>query len=115
MKELTPHGYCLLWDTTLISLQVISNLLVAVSYYVIPYLLFIFRHLLVDMVGRRVIMLFGVFILACGTTHVMSIITIWVPVYRAEIGVTLFTALVSMVTSVYVAIGLRHFIQQQLS
>ena len=115
MKELTPHGYCLLWDTTLVSVYVIANVLIALSYYTIPYLLFIFRHLLVDMVGRRVMLLFAVFIFACGTTHVIEIVTVWLPIYRTQIGVLLFTALASMVTSVYVSVGLRTFIKQRLS
>src|SRR5260370_36243156 len=42
---------------------------------------------------------FGLFIVACGGTHFMEVITIWNPVYVLSGGVKVLTALVSMGTA----------------
>jgi signal transduction histidine kinase/CheY-like chemotaxis protein len=44
--------------------------------------------------------MFGIFILACGTTHVMAAITLWHPLYRLEGWVKAITALASIVTAI---------------
>jgi len=43
--------------------------------------------------------LFGIFILACGTTHAMSIVTLWHPVYRLDGVIKAITALASVPTA----------------
>ena len=43
---------------------------------------------------------FGSFIVACGGTHFMEVVTVWVPVYVLSAGVKIFTALVSVTTAV---------------
>src|SRR5258708_36920700 len=42
---------------------------------------------------------FGLFIIACGGTHFMEVVTIWKPVYVFSAAVKLFTALVSLMTA----------------
>ena len=44
-------------------------------------------------------MLTGVFILACGTTHVMGVLTLWYPAYWLDGTIKLFTALASIGTA----------------
>jgi PAS domain S-box-containing protein len=44
-------------------------------------------------------LLFGAFIIACGTTHIFGIWTIWQPVYLIEGGVKAATAAVSLITA----------------
>jgi hypothetical protein len=44
--------------------------------------------------------LFAGFILSCGATHVLAIVTLWKPLYRLEGLVKLMTALASMVTAI---------------
>ncbi len=56
-------------------------------------------HNSTDLAYRWVFVLFAVFILACGTTHLFGIWTLWQPVYALE-GVTkAMTALISLVTA----------------
>lgn len=43
--------------------------------------------------------MFGAFIVACGTTHLLGIITVWNGAYRIEGVVKLITALLSIVTA----------------
>jgi PAS domain-containing protein len=43
---------------------------------------------------------FGLFIVACGATHLMEAITVWFPVYVLSGGVKIFTALASLTTAI---------------
>ena len=51
-----------------------------------------------DIPFRTVFILFGAFILACGTTHLMEAIIFWWPAYRLAGVIKLFTAIVSWST-----------------
>ena len=42
---------------------------------------------------------FGLFIIACGGTHFMEVVTIWIPVYVLSAAVKLLTAVVSLTTA----------------
>ncbi|CAN1514661.1 BaeS Signal transduction histidine kinase [Methylophilaceae bacterium] len=44
--------------------------------------------------------MFGAFILACGTTHLLGIITLWHPIYWLDAGMKAFTAIISVVTAI---------------
>jgi len=44
--------------------------------------------------------LFSAFILACGTTHIFEILTLWYPVYGIEGAIKFFTAIASIITAV---------------
>jgi PAS domain-containing protein len=52
-----------------------------------------------DLAFRGIFVLTGAFILACGTTHVMGIVTLWYPDYWLDGTIKLFTALVSIGTA----------------
>jgi PAS domain S-box-containing protein len=43
--------------------------------------------------------MFGAFILGCGTTHLMGILTLWIPSYWLDGGIKLATAVSSIVTA----------------
>src|SRR5262249_56791431 len=78
---LLPHGLCLLWDPGLIWLHVLSDGLIAAAYYSVPAALLYFVLRRKDVPFHWVFVLFGAFILACGTTHVLRAVTLWQPVY----------------------------------
>ena len=44
--------------------------------------------------------MFGAFILACGTTHLLGIITLWHPIYWIDSGMKAFTAMISSITAI---------------
>ena len=52
-----------------------------------------------DLLYSRLILLIALFIIACGTTHLLSIITIWIPIYWLETLTKVFTALLSVITA----------------
>ena len=97
--ELTPHGFCLAWDPVLLWLHVISDGVVAISYYSIPLALGYFVIRRRDLAFSWVFCLFAVFILACGTTHILDIWTLWNPDYGFQGAVKGVTAVTSVLTA----------------
>ncbi|MBS1856508.1 MAG: response regulator [Acidobacteria bacterium] len=93
-----PHGMCYLWDPGVLWLNVLSDVATAAAYYAIPILLFRFARQRRDVSFQGIFLAFGVFILACGTTHLMEAITVWTPVYRVEGLVKAVTAMASIAT-----------------
>jgi len=86
----------------LMMVMAIANALIAVSYASIPFFLIIFVKKRSDMPFSWVIFLFGLFILACGTTHIMHVIGLWVEVNWWQATVDSVCAVVSLATAVVV-------------
>jgi signal transduction histidine kinase/CheY-like chemotaxis protein len=97
-----PHGYCLLWQPELIWTHVISDAVTALAYFTIPVVLIVLVRKRGDIAFGWIFFCFAAFILACGATHVLSIITLWLPIYGVQALVKLFTALVSVATALVV-------------
>ena len=95
-----PHGYCLFWQPWLVTLFAGSDLLIFLSYSAIPMALILFLRRRPDIRYRHLVALFASFILLCGLTHLVSILTLWVPVYPLHGAVKLVTGAVSMTTAV---------------
>ena len=93
---LTPHGFCLLWQPGLIWLHAVSDGLIAIAYFTIPVALAILVRRRGDLAFGWVYLLFAAFILSCGVTHVMSIVTLWRPLYALEGLVKAVTAVASL-------------------
>jgi len=72
-----PHGHCYLWTPGVVWLHVVSDALIALAYYSIPLTLLWFVRRRRDIDFRWMFMCFAVFILACGTTHLMEIWNVW--------------------------------------
>ena len=98
--SLSPHGICLTWRPELIWTHVISDATIGLAYFSIPIALAAFVSKRRDIAFSWIFWFFAVFILACGTTHFMSIWTLWVPDYGLEALIKAFTALVSIGTAV---------------
>ncbi|WP_020484986.1 PAS domain S-box protein [Methylomonas sp. MK1] len=93
-----PHGYCLSWSPGLLWTFVISDGLIFLSYFLLPVALGYFARHRQDFPYVRVLWLFVVFILACGTTHLMDVVVIWEPLYGLDAFAKVVTAIVSVVT-----------------
>jgi PAS domain S-box-containing protein len=94
-----PHGVCLLWQPQLLWLHVFSDATIAASYYTIPFALIYFVSKRLDLAFRGIFVLTGAFILACGTTHIMGVLTLWYPAYWIDGAIKLVTALISVGTA----------------
>jgi len=97
-NQFMPHKMCFLGDSGVLWLQVVSDSLIALAYYLIPFLLFYFTRRRRDIGFHWIFVAFGSFILACGTTHAMSAVTVWNPVYRLEGVIKALTAIASIAT-----------------
>ncbi|HKQ86419.1 MAG TPA: PAS domain S-box protein [Candidatus Acidoferrales bacterium] len=95
-----PHGFCYLWNSKLVWLHVISDSLIALSYFAIPAVLLWFVKKRRDFPFNWVFLLFGTFIVACGTTHLMEVWNLWHGDYWLSGGIKAITAAASVVTTV---------------
>jgi signal transduction histidine kinase len=95
-----PHGHCYLWLPGLVWLHVSSDLLIGISYVLISltlaYLVYRARR---DIPFHWVFLAFGLFIIACGSTHFMEIWTLWQANYWLSGYVKLVTAVASVATA----------------
>src|ERR1700751_475453 len=98
-STLSPHGICLLWEPELIWLHVVSDACIAAAYFSIPFALTILVTKRRELKFGWVYWAFAVFIMACGLTHVLSIYTLWVPIYGIEGLVKAATAVASIFTA----------------
>ncbi len=95
-----PHGHCYLWTPSMVWLQVVSNLLIALSYLSISLTLAYIVRKIKDIPFSWMYVAFGVFIITCGGTHAIDIVTIWDPIYWFDGGLRVVTAIASAVTAV---------------
>lgn len=99
-QNLMPHGYCLSWNPPLLWTFVISDSLIAIAYFSIPFAIWYFAKKRPDIPHRWLMLAFGLFIIACGITHVLDVINIWNPNYWANAISRVFTAFVSVCTAI---------------
>ncbi|MBX7149251.1 hypothetical protein K1X76_09195 [bacterium] len=100
MQGFMPHGHCYLWKPELIGLHVISDVIIMLCYYSIPFLLVVFILNKKKIPFNWLFIMFALFILACGTTHLMEIINVWEAYYTLSGIIKLITAIVSLATVV---------------
>ena len=89
-----------MWEPGLLWLHVISDSLIFVSYITIPLILVYIIRQRSDLIFSRVMMLFGLFVLLCGLTHLVAVWTVWNGHYWFSGSLKFVTALVSLGTAV---------------
>jgi len=105
-----PHGFCYTWDPYVIWLHVISDGLIAISYFSIPLTLLYLVRRRKDLAFNWLFLSFAVFIVACGATHVMEIWNIWRPAYWLAGGIKLMAAMASVITAVVLVRSIPHIL-----
>ena len=95
-----PHGMCLLWKPSVLWVLVIANAAIALAYASIPITLTKIYLKRQDFKLKGIFLLFAAFIVLCGMTHFISIITYWKPIYGIEAVVLAMTAVVSVLTAI---------------
>ncbi len=102
-----PHRYCYLAQPTLVWTNVVADGLIAISYVSLFGCLFWLagkvRHAAVLQPYLWIFIGFGLFILACGVTHGMEIVTTWWPVYPLAALFKVGCATISVATAVVFA------------
>ncbi len=94
-----PHGHCYLWQSQLVWLHLLSDGLIGLAYYSIAAMLIYFIRQRQNIPFKKVFVLFGAFIIACGTTHLIEIWTLWYPAYWLSGTLKAITALISLDTA----------------
>ncbi len=100
-NDYLPQVFCYLRRPGLVWTHVTADSLIGVAYLAISvtlaYLVYKARR---DIPFHWIFLAFGLFIIACGGTHFMEVVTIWKPVYVLSAAVKIFTALASLMTAV---------------
>jgi PAS domain S-box-containing protein len=114
-----PHGFCFLWNKELLSLHVVSDAVIFLSYVAISaslgWLLYRLRR---HVQFAWIFVAFGAFILACGFTHALDILVIWKPEYWLLGDAKLVTAIASLAAAValpYLFPALHQLLEQSKS
>ncbi|TVP64240.1 MAG: PAS domain S-box protein [Nodularia sp. (in: Bacteria)] len=81
-------------------LHIISDSLTAFAYYSIPVMLVYFVRKRRDVPFGWIFLMFSAFIIACGTTHLMNVWTLWHPTYWLSGFIKAITAFVSVLTAI---------------
>lgn len=103
LSELTgllPHGVCIQWNPVLLATHVVSDSLIALSYFSIPLSLFYLSWRRKHLANLPIAYLFSAFILSCGITHLFDILTFWHPLYIAQGFSKVITAILSVCTAI---------------
>lgn len=102
-SSLMPHAVCWSRDPQLIWTMAVSNAITFLSYLTICLTLFYLAKKTRGVVAREwafFLIGFGIFIVACGGTHLMEVVTTWVPAFW----IAAWTNIITAVFSAYVAI-----------
>lgn len=102
-SDFIPHGVCMRWQSDVVLLHVLSDSAIALAYFCIPGMLYYFIRRRRDVGFHEIFLAFSLFIVCCGMTHVMDVITLWHPLYRLAGWIKALTAVVSVATAISVA------------
>ena len=119
-SDFLPHRFCYLDSPQLIWVNVISDLAIGLAYLAISATLaYLVHRARGDIPFSWMFLAFGLFIVACGFTHFMEVITVWRPLYWLAADVKIVTGVASLVTAfslpylVPKAMGLAIFAREQ--
>ncbi len=104
-----PHLYCYLQNRPLVWTHVTADALIGIAYLSISItLVYLIRKTRRDIPFHWMFLAFGLFIVACGGTHFMEVVTIWIPVYVFSAAIKVFTALASITTAAVLPFTVPH-------
>lgn len=97
---ISPGLMMLGWNPILVWMIVMCNLVIVASYIMIPLMILkmAWSHNAKEI--HFLWLLFAGFIVSCGLGHLMSIVVIWVPFYATYVGVSMVTAIISLLASI---------------
>lgn len=99
VNDLIPHGFCLKWDSPLLWLMAGSDALMTLAYVTYPIGIAYFVWKRQDLQYRWLYLsFFNAFILTCASTHFLSVVTIWIPLYWLEAYVNAISAVIATAT-----------------
>ncbi len=100
-SQFLPHQFCYLQEPGLIWTNAISDGLIWLAYIAIAIELAVLLWKAKDLLPFRwAFVSFGLFILACGFTHFMEVVTVWNPLYWLSAFIKVLTAIASVGTAI---------------
>lgn len=105
-----PHSYCVGGDPLLIWGDAVANIAIWMAYFAIPAVLLSEARELQSFASKWLSVKqvwFAVFIVSCGTGHLIDTINFWQPHYDLKLAVNVVTAISSWRTFVYILPLLR--------
>lgn len=104
--QFLPHWYCFAGNRPVLWTTVIADVAIGVSYVVISLTLaWLVRRAGQNLPYSGFFWAFGLFIVSCGATHFLEVVTVWRPVYWAAAAVKVITALSSLGTAVVLVVA----------
>jgi signal transduction histidine kinase len=97
-QSLMPHAVCWRQDPQLIWTMAITNAITFLSYFCICITLFYLARKTSRVIVRDWIFFlvgFALFIVACGSTHLLEVVTTWIPVFWVDAWTNIITAALS--------------------
>ncbi|GFE81052.1 hypothetical protein GCM10011487_30520 [Steroidobacter agaridevorans] len=89
-----------MWTPGIQWMHVIADLLIAVAFFTIPFVLLYVARRRRDLTFNRLLAAFGVFIVACGLTHVMAVWNVWHTDYWLEGAIKVLAAVALVPTAI---------------
>ena len=99
-EQFMPHGHCFMWTPAVLWMHVIADILISMAYFTIPFVLLYITRRRKDVPLDWLVLCFGLFIVACGLTHVMDIWNVWHTNYWLEGAIKVLTAAASVPKSI---------------
>ncbi|HJW32544.1 MAG TPA: PAS domain S-box protein [Holophagaceae bacterium] len=99
--EFMPHGRCWAWEPWVVWSNVVSDVVITLSYLTIGITLWWFVRRRRDLAFNWMFLMFATFIVACGLTHAMEVLNTWNAYFRLAGGVKIITAIASLPTAVF--------------
>jgi signal transduction histidine kinase len=103
-SSLMPHAVCWSQDQNLIWTMAITNAITCVSYFSICVTLFYLARRTRQSIDRDwgyFAIGFALFIVACGSTHLMEVVTTWTPAFWIDAATNILTAILSGYVAVH--------------
>lgn len=94
-----PHGHCYSWTPGVLWMHVVSDILIAMACFAIPFVLLHIARRRRDVPFRNLFTCFSLFIVACGLAHAMAAWNVWHTAYWLEGAMKVLTAAASVPTA----------------
>ncbi len=99
-EHFLPHGHCYMWTPGILWMHVIADILIAMAYFTIPFVLLHVARRRRDLPFNWLLVAFGIFIVSCGLTHLMDVWNVWHTDYLLEGLIKIITAAASVPTAI---------------
>ena len=95
-----PYGHCYLWTPSVLWLNVVPDILIAMACFTIPFVLLHLARRRPDLPFHSLFVWFSVFTVASGATHVIDVWNVWHTEYWVEVLSKLVTAVALVPTAI---------------